>query len=40
MFSRIGSFVRYEEIGYDEKLEIIKKWYSAILEQLDKEDRE
>lgn len=40
MFSRIGSFVRYEEIGNDEKLEIIKKWYSAILEQLDKEDRE
>ena len=32
--------MKYEEIGNDEKLEIIKKWYSAILEQLDKEDRE
>lgn len=40
MFSRIGSFVKYEEIGNDEKLEIIKKWYSTILKQLDTDDQE
>lgn len=40
MFSRIGSFVKYEEIGKDEKLEIIRKWYSKILEHLDTEDQD
>ena len=40
MFSRIGSFVKYEEIGNSEKLEIIEKWYGSLMEQLDKEDQE
>lgn len=39
MFSRIGSFVRYEEIGKDEKLKIFENWYQNLLKQLDLEDR-
>lgn len=39
MFSRIGSCVKYEEIGLEEKLQIIDLWYNKILDELDKEDR-
>lgn len=39
MFSRIGSCIRYEEIGQEEKLKIIDTWYSKIIGELDKEDR-
>ena len=40
MFSRIGSCVKYEEIGLEEKLQIIDTWYSKILNELDKHDRQ
>lgn len=40
MFSRIGSCIKYEEIGLEEKLQIIDSWYSKILNELDKDDRQ
>jgi len=40
MYSRIGCCIEYKEIGLEEKIMIIKKWYEDVLERIEDDERD
>ena len=39
MFSRIGAFIKYEDISKEHKVAIISKWYDSILKSLHEDEK-